>query len=105
MIYMNDGEMVEQALDMFFKPGYHNKYRERFINYLGRAKCPEKKNKLLKVFIEEVGVLEPEALLMSDPEVRGKMAPIPASKPVSDCPRCPKGKSRELKVTEIRRED
>jgi hypothetical protein len=102
---MDDNKMVEQGLGMFFKPGYHNKYREKFKSYLGRAKCPEKKNKLLKVFIEEVGVLEPEALLMSDPKVKGNLAPIPATKPVSDCPRCPKGKSRELKVTEIRRED
>lgn len=102
---MNDNEMVKNGLDMFFKEQYHNKYRSKFLKYLGRAKCPEKKNMLVKVFIEEVGVLEPEALLMSDPGVRGKMAPIPASKPVSDCPRCPKGKKRELKVEEIRRED
>lgn len=96
--------MVDKGLDMFFKPGYHNKYRTKFLNYLGRAKCPEKKNMLVKVFIEEVGVLEPEALLMSDPGVKGKLAPIPATVPVGDCPRCPKSKQRDLRVVEVKRE-
>lgn len=88
---MNDDEFVEGILQKLFKPEYWDKYRPRFLESIGRAKCDEKKNLLAQNFIQEVNILRPEALLISSSEEDKEFNRVtPTVLYKEECTRCPK---------------
>lgn len=89
---MDDIEFVEGILQKLFKQEYWDKYRPRLLKSIGRVKCDEKKNLLVQNFIQEVGILRPEVLLIGSPESDGEYGRVePNAVPVkkSGCSKCP----------------
>ena len=97
---MEDKELVDGVLKRLIRENCYDTYFNELLNRVGQVKCPDKKNNLIQLFIEEIGVVNPECLLVRHEEEDKKEGMIPSSKLKSNfnpsksgCPKCPKKKS------------
>lgn len=96
---MEDKELVDGILKRLIRGNCYDTYFNELLNRVGQVKCPDKKNTIVQLFIEEVGVVNPECLLVRHEEEDKKEGLIPPSKLKSNvlprksgCPKCPKKK-------------
>jgi hypothetical protein len=94
---IDDFDFVDAMLKKLVIPDCWDKYRDELISRVARATCQEYKDKLALMYIEELMMLDPDCLLLTNQEEDkqyNKVAPTPLKSKKEGCSRCPKSQKK-----------
>lgn len=87
---MDDDELVDGFLELLVRPRFYERYRDDMLESISRSDDPQVKEKLLKIFLDEVALLFPKTLLRykpeEDPQPNRVEPTVPFKRPCTKCP-------------------